>query len=346
MKRVGKYAPDFKGIEILPIPELVTEVEPKILFYIIKDLRTKRLAKIRKDTFEELLKSAGIPCRYFCRQSFPTWDVLLPSEELAMKLAGSNVTTKHFQLQPEYKHIRWFKVTVCCVPMQLNGDILAAYMSAYCSVEMSAVHSANRMVHGDFLLDICLNRESFQAIPHILTYKDQQMMVVVVDKRPLCWSYKQLGHLSKAYPQKTTNKINNNSNPEKKHLPNYQSCSGTWESHKLEDGWTQVTRKGKKTLTTEPAVGSNSKINSSINTETNWTSKTGTTSITTSITCQKIKKKDQKEKYRRTDWGDGDLHKSKEVERQWGNQSQKTLYTTRHPHRNSCHHQRPHNSSP
>ena len=32
-----------------------------------------------------------------------------------------------------------------------------------------------------------------------------------------------------------------------------------------------------------------------------------------------------KEKYWRTAWGDGDLHKSKEAKRYWGNQSQKTL---------------------
>ena len=43
-------------------------------------------------------------------------------------------------------------------------------------------------------------------------------------------------------------------------------------------------------------------------------------------------KKGQKEKYRRrTTWGDGDLHKSKEAERQWRNQGQKTLYTTQDP---------------
>ena len=33
--RIGKYAPFFKETEILPIPELVSEVEPKTLSYII-----------------------------------------------------------------------------------------------------------------------------------------------------------------------------------------------------------------------------------------------------------------------------------------------------------------------
>ena len=81
----------------------LTVVEPKTLSYIITDLRTRILAGIRKETFEELLKSAGISCWYFCWRSFATWDV---SEKLAMKLGRSNVITKHFRLQLEYKGTR------------------------------------------------------------------------------------------------------------------------------------------------------------------------------------------------------------------------------------------------
>ena len=161
-------------MEILPILELVAEVKPKTLSYIITDLRTKRLAEIRRETFKELLKSTGIPCWYFCRQSFVTWDVLLPLEELAVDLTGSNVSTKHFRLQPEYKGTRRIKVTMCSVLVQLNRDILAAYMSAYGSVkEVTTVRSADGTAHSDFILNICLNRVGFQAIPHIQTYRDQ-----------------------------------------------------------------------------------------------------------------------------------------------------------------------------
>ena len=57
--------------------------------------------------------------------------------------------------------------------MQLNGDVLAAYMSAYgCVEEVTAVRSADGTVHSDFVLDICLNSEGFKVISHILTYKD------------------------------------------------------------------------------------------------------------------------------------------------------------------------------
>ena len=82
-----------------------------------------------------MLKTAGIPGKYFYRRSFSTWDVLLPTEEIAKKLATSNITTKYFRLQPEYRGQRRFKVTVCNVSMQLNGDIIAAYLSSYGGVE-------------------------------------------------------------------------------------------------------------------------------------------------------------------------------------------------------------------
>ena len=51
--RVEKYAQYFKGNKILPIPKLAEVVKPKTLSFIITDLRTSRLAGIKKDTFEE-----------------------------------------------------------------------------------------------------------------------------------------------------------------------------------------------------------------------------------------------------------------------------------------------------
>ena len=85
----AKYAQYFKGNKILPIPELVEAVQPKTLSFIVTDLKTRRLADIKKYTFEELLKAAGIPARFFCMRSFATRDAWLPSEELATKLAFS-----------------------------------------------------------------------------------------------------------------------------------------------------------------------------------------------------------------------------------------------------------------
>ena len=104
---------------------------------------------------------------------------------------------------------------------------------------------------------VSLNRVGFQAIPLILTDNDLRIMVVVEDRRPLCWSCKQLCHLSRACPQKKTNNSNNNinnnninntSSPEKKHTSPTINPALEPGNHlsKPEEEWTQVIRKGKK----------------------------------------------------------------------------------------------------
>ena len=161
-----KYAKFFVGNRILPIPVLVEIVQPKIISFIITDLKTRRLSGIKKATFEKLLRAAGIPARYFCRRSFATWDVLLATEDLAKKLAGSNISSKYNRLQPEYKGHRKIRVTVCNVPIQLNGDVLAAYLSEYGDIEeITTSKSSSGTAHGDYVVTMSLDRKGFQAIP-------------------------------------------------------------------------------------------------------------------------------------------------------------------------------------
>ena len=277
--RVEKYAQYFKGNRILPIPELVEAVQPKTLSLIVSDIKTRRLAGLKKEKFEEILKAAGIPARYFCRRSFATWDILLPSQELATKLASNNcINTKQYRLQPEYMGRRRIKVTVCNVPIQLSGDVLAAFLSDYGDVEeYTTMKSPNGTAHGDYSFTMCLNRGGFQAIPHTVDYEDQAMLVVVEGRKPQCWHCKQVGHFARSCPQKTTNTtattttrtttstvskativatsaktplVNNTpvpspataNNPEKTNTP---TESGNDPNNKDEEGWTQVTR-GKK----------------------------------------------------------------------------------------------------
>ena len=46
---------------------------PWILSLVITDLKTRKLTGFKRETFEELLCTAGISCQYFCRHSFATW---------------------------------------------------------------------------------------------------------------------------------------------------------------------------------------------------------------------------------------------------------------------------------
>ena len=128
--RVGKYANYFKGNEILPIPELVEKLEPRIVSLVVTDLKTRRLVGLKKEGFEDLPRKAGVPCQYFCRRSFATWDVLLPSGDQAAKVASSNIMTKFFRLHPEYLGTRRIRVTICNVPAFLTGEVLATFLSS------------------------------------------------------------------------------------------------------------------------------------------------------------------------------------------------------------------------
>ena len=163
---------------------------------------------LKKETFEELLRKANIPCQYFCRKSFATWDVLLPTEEQAAKLAANNITTKYFRLEPEYRGTRKLRVTICNVPAHITGEVLAAYLSSYGQVEeYNLLRSPAGTAYGDYAFRLCLTRDGFKAIPETLISGGRQMIVMVEGRRPRCWSCKQIGHISKFCPEKTENAV-------------------------------------------------------------------------------------------------------------------------------------------
>ena len=89
--------------------------------------------------------------------------------------------------------------------MQLNGDVLAAYLSTHGGVEeYKLITSAHGTALGDYVFTMILDRRGFHSIPHTITYRDTTMMVVVEGRKPLCWNCKKLGHSSRSCPQKTT----------------------------------------------------------------------------------------------------------------------------------------------
>ena len=107
----------------------------------------------------------------------------------------------------------------------------------------------------DYVLSICLDREGFQAIPHIITYKDQHMMVVIEGKRELCWACKQLDHHAKTCLQKTsktsTTITTTNHNKAKEATSGVTELGDQLDNQ--EKGWNRVIRK-KKSITTDPST--------------------------------------------------------------------------------------------
>ena len=210
----------------------------------------------------------------FCQWSFATCDVLLPSEKLTVKLAGSNITTKHFCPSPSIEE-NGKSVTLCNILIQLN--VLAAYLSTYgCVEEVTPIREADRTPHGDYILYVVLNREGSQAIPLIISYKDQQMMVVIEDRRSLCWSCKQLGHLARTCSQETPSNNNNNNKGKNTSSTTNPTLKPGEHQDNSENGWTQVTWAKKeppaKTTTIEATLVSATKTATKTTAETIETS--------------------------------------------------------------------------
>ena len=241
---MGRFAKYFKGNEILPIPEIADKIAPRVLSLVVSDLKTKRLVGLTKEVFEDLIRKAGIPCQYFCRKSFATWDVLLPTEKQAAKVAESDVITKNFRLQPEY--------TVCNVPAIITGEVLAAFLSAYGHVEeFNLLRSPAGTAYGDYAFRLCLTRDGFKAIPETLISGDRQMMVMVEGRRPRCWGCKEIGHIAKFCPQRPENKekaSTSTTTTKDAAAPTITKEAeakgpGQVQPQNNQEGWTEVTKK-------------------------------------------------------------------------------------------------------
>ena len=150
---------------------------------------------------------------------------------------------------------------MCNVPIQLNEQVLAAYLSNYRDIEdIVKAKSTNGTAHGDYIFTMYLDRGGFMAILHTLEYESQVMMVVIEGRKPQCWNCKQLGHFSKSCPQKTTKIITPPTTTTTTIMiiavaATTKTIPSTSRSPKLEtgdhpdkeeEGWTQVTRGGKK----------------------------------------------------------------------------------------------------
>ena len=139
--RVEKYALYFQGILILHIPEFGAAVEPKNLSFIITDLRTRRLAGLKKETFAGVVSPHRMSC-YPWRSWQQSW------------LAVTSLQNTSASLDYKRKRTDW---TVCNVPLQLNEDVLAVYLSTYGSVEETTpIRSADGTAHGDNVFNISM----------------------------------------------------------------------------------------------------------------------------------------------------------------------------------------------
>ena len=128
--------------------------------------------------------------------------------------------------------------------IRLNGNVLAAFLSDYGDMrEVLPARSATGTAHGDYILNMCLNRKGFQAIPHTIAYKDQNMMVVLEGMRPSVG----LDLKRPLNPQQQQQQ------PRQPH----QSELEPGDHPDKEEGWTQVIHKGRNPPTPQNKADNN-----------------------------------------------------------------------------------------
>ena len=135
--------------------------------------------------------------------------------------------TKFFRVDPEFMSTKRVRVRVCNVPAFLIDEILASFLSAYGRVDdVSKQRSAAGTSHGNNVFRICLTKEGF---PDTILSRERQIVVVVECRQSRCWNWKQIGHLSKAFPQKNIQTTNTtNEKPLKEAEIKIKLIPGTW----------------------------------------------------------------------------------------------------------------------
>ena len=195
--------------------------------------------------------------------------------------------------------------------MQLNGDVIAAYLSSYGGVEdYTQIKSAHGTAYSDFTFPMILDRGGFNAIPHTISYWDTMMTIIVEGRKPLCWNCKQLGHFLRSCPQKDTIATNKMTANDTTNTTNYttnttvkttttttaakeKANTDTGVQPHKEEGWTLV-KVGKK------KKSSPTKTTEAIPTTTSTTTIALDTTIAAPVTTQTpIKKKKKVKKQKR-----------------------------------------------
>ena len=125
------------------------------------------------------------------------------SYPLSSKLVEKFITTKFYELQPEYMGESLIKVTVCNVIINLLEQMLVSFLSAYGHIkDISPLQANSGTANSDFTFLISLKWEGFSAILDI-SFGNQLMMVVVEGRCPHCWHCRQPSHFTRNCSQKT-----------------------------------------------------------------------------------------------------------------------------------------------
>ena len=192
------------GNELLPRLDFCQKISPRVLSLVSTNSSTKRLIGLKREELIDVLIASNFPAKYVYQRSFATWDVLLPTEEEAVRRAVRDLTFQNVRLQPEYLGCRRTKVKVFGIPPTLEPDHVAAYLSEFGDVEaMSPLYGKSGIQVSDYAFTLNLRREMFDAIPDTIQFMKHRLTVVVEGRKPHCRACGKQGHLARNCPERS-----------------------------------------------------------------------------------------------------------------------------------------------
>jgi len=260
------YKKYIKGNTLLPIPEYCDQMASRTLSFVTTNATTRRLIGVRKEEMIDALIENNIPAKCIYQRSFGTWDVLLPTNEDAVRRSTKDVTFNNIRLQPEYLGCRRTKVTVYGIPLTLSPKHVAAFLSTYGDLESSnPLYGKSGIQIPEYVFRMKLNREGFDNIPDDIMFLDHKIMIVVEGRKPHCWFCKRPGHQARNCPGRRPPPPNTRpaaaarpAQPAKPTTPAVAEVAVVKAAATAGEGWSVVVRKGKKTPLTAVTATSDS----------------------------------------------------------------------------------------
>ena len=162
--RLEKYQQYSKSTTIQPMLEVIATLELRILSCVITEIKIRSLVGLKRDNFEELLRTNGVSFMNFCHGSFAKWNIQQPNEQDTVRLSLKIILTKFYLLQLKYPGSRKTKATIFNISIDLPDEAFTSYLSLY--GEIKALKPLWGAKNEDYSFILLHRKEKFLSSEH------------------------------------------------------------------------------------------------------------------------------------------------------------------------------------
>ena len=190
------YLELFDGTTIPPFSEVSKALGKRILSFVFTNVKPERLIGLKRKAMAEVLRTNCILVRNFCLKNFATWNILLPTEDEAVRLYPKDAI-----IQIVTARVSEVKNSICFHLHPPPSSYWIAYLVTLRGWTISAVKTGLKI---ETVPLSCLHRERFQEIINNLTFRSQQ--IAVEGRRPHYRVCGQQWQMVCLFPRKTQTK--------------------------------------------------------------------------------------------------------------------------------------------